>query len=72
MVLLTTAAALLLVGSMGAEAATKTHKSIADRIPTEHNRVLRAATKRSTYAKRSFRIEQKFEVELPYVEGNAF
>ncbi|KAJ4303267.1 hypothetical protein N0V90_002160 [Kalmusia sp. IMI 367209] len=61
---LSKAAALLMVGSMGVEAA----KSVSDRIPTEHNRVLRAATKKSAHEKRSFRIEKRFELELPYVE----
>ena len=57
------AAALLLVGSMGVEAA-----SVAARAPPANERVLRAGTKRSAH-KRSLRIEPTFELELPYVEG---
>lgn len=58
------AAALLLVGSMGVEAA-----SVAARAPPANERVLRAGTKRSALSKRSLRIEPTFELELPYVEG---
>lgn len=57
------ATALLLAGSIGAEAA-----SIAARVPTGNDRVLRAGTKRSAH-KRSTKIEPTFELELPYVEG---
>lgn len=58
------AAALLLVGSIGAEAA-----SAAARTPTGNDRVLRAGMKRSAHHKRNLRIEPTFELELPYVEG---
>jgi len=59
------ATALLLVGSMGAEAG-----SVATRVPAGNDRVLRAATKRSAH-KRSTKIEPTFELELPYVDGTS-
>lgn len=58
------AAALLLVGSIGADAA-----SVAARVPTDNDRILRAGVKRSAHLKRSARIEPTFELDLPYVEG---
>lgn len=57
------ATALLLVGSIGAEAA-----SVAARTPTGNDRVLRAGTKRSAH-KRSMKIDPTFELDLPYIEG---
>ena len=56
-------AALLLAGAMSVDA------SATARVPENNDRVLRAATKRSDLLKRSSKIEQKFEIELPYVEG---
>ncbi|KAF9733418.1 hypothetical protein PMIN01_09101 [Paraphaeosphaeria minitans] len=56
------AMALLLAGSIGAEAA-----SVAARTPTANDRVLRAGTKRSAH-KRSLKIEPTFALDLPYVE----
>lgn len=57
------ATALLMVGSMGAEAA-----SVASRVPVENDRALRAGIKRSTH-KRALRIEPTFALDLPYIEG---
>ena len=57
------ATALLVVGSMGAEAA-----SVAARTPTENDRVLRAGIKRSAH-KRSLKIEPTFALDLAYIEG---
>ncbi|KAL5392887.1 hypothetical protein DPSP01_000582 [Paraphaeosphaeria sporulosa] len=56
------ATALLLAGSIGAEAA-----SVAARTPTANDRVLRAGTKRSAH-KRSTKIEPTFALDLPYIE----
>lgn len=58
------ATAILLVGAIGVNSEGTTA-----RVPQTNDRVLRAAMKRSDILKRSSKIEQKFEIELPYVEG---